>query len=112
MLATLVIAGTGVYVLGRVLRLSVMSCAMAATVYELSGPFFGWLGWPIASVMSWAGWLFAATILVVRGRHRARAVTFFAVVLACAVYAGQPDTLVLFGVGRSRVRRRPPGGRG
>jgi hypothetical protein len=68
---------------------------MAATVYELSGPFFGWLGWPIASVMSWIGWLFAATVLIVRAEHRARAVAFFAVVLACAVYAGQPDTLVL-----------------
>ena len=96
-LATLAIAGTGVYVLGRVLRLSVISCVMAATVYELSGPFFGWLGWPIASVMSWIGWLFAATILVVRAERRARAVSFFAVVLACAVYAGQPDTLVLLG---------------
>ncbi|HEY5025222.1 MAG TPA: YfhO family protein [Acidimicrobiales bacterium] len=96
-LATLVIAGTGVYVLGRVLHLSVVSCVMAATVYELSGPFFGWLGWPIASVMSWMGWLFAATLLVVHGGRRARAVAFFAVVLACAVYAGQPDTLVLLG---------------
>jgi len=94
---TLAIAGTGVYVLGRVLRLSVVSCVMAATVYELSGPFFGWLGWPIASVMSWMGWLCAATFLVVRGEHRARAITFFAIVLACAVYAGQPDTLVLLG---------------
>jgi len=92
---TLLIAGTGVYVLGRVLRLSVVGCAMAATVYELSGPFFGWLGWPIASVMSWAGWLFAAVVLVVRSRHRARAVTFLALVVACAVYAGQPDTLVV-----------------
>ena len=68
---------------------------MAATVFELSGPFFGWLGWPIASVMSWAGWLFAAASLVVRGGHRARAITFFALVVACAIYAGQPDTLVM-----------------
>jgi hypothetical protein len=94
-LATLAIAGTGVYVLGRVLRLSVLSCVMAATVYELSGSFFGWLGWPIASVMSWMGWLCAATVLVVRGGRRARSITFLAIVLACAIYAGQPDTLVL-----------------
>src|SRR6202035_728384 len=96
-LATLVLAGTGVYVLGRVLRLGAVGCALAATVYELSGPFFAWLGAPITSVMSWAGWLFAATLLVVRGSHPARAVTFFAVVAACAVYAGQPDTLVNLG---------------
>jgi len=97
-LVTLVIAGSGVYVLGRVLGLSVLGCTMAATVYELSGPLFGWLGWPIAAVNSWAGWLLAATILVVRGRHRARAVAFLAVVAAAAVYAGQPDTLVILAV--------------
>jgi hypothetical protein len=96
-MATLFVAGTGVYVLGRVLRLGVLGCAMAATVYELSGPFQAWLGAPITSVMSWAGWLFAATLVVVRGRHPARAIAFFAVVLACAVYAGQPDTMVNLG---------------
>ncbi len=96
-LVTLVLAGTGVYVLGRVLRLGVLACAMAATVYELSGPSLGWLGWPIASVMSWLGWLFAASLLVVRARHRLRAIVLLAVVVACSVYAGQPDTLVLLG---------------
>ncbi len=96
-LVTLVLAGTGVYVLGRVLRLGVLGCAMAATIYELSGPSLGWLGWPIASVMSWLGWLFAASLLVVRARHRPRAIVLLAVVVACAVYAGQPDTLVLLG---------------
>jgi len=98
-LTTLVIAGTGVYVLCRVMRLGVPGCVMAGTVYELSGPFFGWLGWPVASVMAWAGWLFAATILIARGRRRARSVAFFAVVLAFAVYSGQPDAMVLLAVG-------------
>ncbi len=92
---TLVVAGTGAYLLGRLLGLGVIGCAMAATVYELSGSLFAWLGWPVASVMSWAGWLLAATLLVVRGRHRARATGFFAVVVALAIYAGQPDALVL-----------------
>jgi len=95
---TLVIAGTGVYVLGRVLGLGVLACTMAATVYELSGPFMGWLGWPVAGVMSWAGWLFAATILVVRGGHRVRSLAAFAVVLALVLYAGQPEIVVLLGV--------------
>ncbi len=98
-LVTLVLAGTGVYVLGRVLRLHLMACVMAGVVYELSGAFMGFLGWPIASVMAWTGWLFAAALLVVRGRHRVRAIVFFAVVVACAVYAGQPDALVLLGAG-------------
>jgi hypothetical protein len=91
-LVTQVIAGTGAYVLGRTLRLGVLGCVTAATIFELSGSFMGWLGWPNASVMSWAGWLFAATILVVRGRHRARAITFLAVVAALAIYAGMPET--------------------
>jgi hypothetical protein len=124
-LATLVIAGVGCFVLGRVLRLGVIGCAMAATVFELSGPFMGWLGWPVASVMSWSGWLFAATVLVVRGAHRLRDTVLVAVALAGAVYAGQPDqlilllgawlafsaTLVAFGFGRHHRgmdRWRPP----
>ena len=94
-LVTLVIAGSGMYVLGRVLRLGVLGCVMAAVVYELSGPFVGWLGWPIAAVTAWAGWLFAAALLVVRGRRRTRAVAFLAVAVACAIYAGQPDMLTV-----------------
>ncbi len=119
-IVTLWIAGGGVYLLGRVLRLSVLAAATAATVYELSGPFVGWLGWPNAAAMSWAGWLFAAAVLIVRGRHRARDIALFAVFLACAVYAGQPETVVLFGMalvvfmvvflvlrGRGRTTRAP-----
>jgi hypothetical protein len=94
-LTTLFIAGTGAYVLGRVLRLSIFACALAGTVFELSGPFFVWLGWPIASVVAWTGWLLAAVVLIVRGRHRIRYVALFAVAFAFAVFAGEPDTLVL-----------------
>ena len=98
-MATLFIAGTGAYVLGRVVGLGTIGAAMAGVAFDLSGPFFGWLGWPISSVMAWAGWLFAATLLVVRpARRRAGAVALLAVVMASAVYAGQPDMLVLLGV--------------
>ena len=69
-LATLAIGGTGCYFLGRVLHLNLLACAFAGTVFELCGTFMGWLGWPVASVMSWAGWLFAAAILVLRGGRR------------------------------------------
>ena len=94
-LATLLIGGTGMYALGRVMRLGVLGASMAATVFELSGSFIAVLGWPIAAVLSWAGWLFACTILVVRGRHRRRDISLFAVVLALSIYAGEPDTLVV-----------------
>jgi len=97
-LATYVIAGVGVYVLGRVLRLGVLGSAMAATVYELSGPLFALVGWSFGGVMAWAGWLLAAAILVLRGRHRVRAVVFFAVVVACAIYAGEPEALVFLAI--------------
>jgi hypothetical protein len=95
---TLVVAGTGVYVLGRVLGLGTLGCVFAATTFELSGPMLGWLGWPHAAVLSWSGWLFAAALVVVRGRHRLRSVTLFALVIAAMVYAGQAEVLVLCGL--------------
>ena len=94
-LATLAIAGTGVYVLSRILHLGVLAAAMAGTVFELSGPFFTYLGWPISSVMAWGGWLFALAILIVRAKHRIRDVAIFAIIVACAIYAGQPDMLIV-----------------
>ena len=97
-IVTLAIAGTGVYVLGRVLRLGVIGCVFAATVYELSGPFMAWLGWPQAGTFSWMGWLFAAALIVVRGGRRASNIALFAVVLAFAIYAGFPEGLVLLGL--------------
>ncbi len=98
-LLTLVIAGSGMYVLARVMKLGALGAAMAATVFELSGAFMTLLGWPIAAVMSWSGWLFAFVILVVRGSNRPRNIALLAVALAFAIYAGQPDTLVVLLVG-------------
>lgn len=95
---TLVIAGTGAFVLCRVLGLSVVACAFGGTVFELSGPMIGWLGWIHSSAMAWAGWLLAAVILVFRGRHRLRSIAILAVVLAAMIYAGSPEVLVLFGL--------------
>jgi len=94
-LVTLVVAGTGAYALARVLKLDVLAAAFAGTVFELSGAFVFWLGWPIGSVLSWTGWLFVAVLLVLRGGRRVRHVTLLAVVMAAAIYAGQPDPLVV-----------------
>ena len=95
---TIIVAGTGAYVLCRVIRLSVVACVFGAVVVELGGSFMRWLGWPVASVMSWTGWALAATILVVRGDRRVRSITLLGVALALAVYAGQPDMLIVFGM--------------
>ncbi len=92
---TIVIAGTGVYVLGKVLRLGTLGCMTAAIVFELSGAFMGNIGWPLASVWSWGGWLFAAIVLVLRGEKRARAIVLLAIVVAFAIYAGNPEDLAL-----------------
>ncbi len=97
-LVTYAIAGTGVYVLGRVMHLGVLGSVMAATVYELSGPIFGLIGWSFGGVMAWAGWLLVAAIFILRGRHRARSIVFFAVVVACAIYAGEPEALVFLAI--------------
>ena len=66
------------YFLARVMRLGVLAAAMAATVFELSGSFMALLGWPVTSVMSWAGWLFAFVILIMRGEHRRRDIVLLA----------------------------------
>ena len=95
LVVTVVIAGTGAYVLGKVLRLGLLGCVTAAIVFELSGPFIGFLGWPLSSVMCWAGWLFAAVVLVLRGDKRAQAIVLLAVVLAFAIYAGDPEGVLL-----------------
>ena len=92
---TVVVAGTGAYVFARVLHIGVIGCAAAGTIYELSGSFMGWLGWPHAAVMSWAGWILAMTVLIVRGRRRVLHVVALAVFLALAVYAGQPEILTM-----------------
>jgi Bacterial membrane protein YfhO len=94
-IVTVVVAGTGAYVFARVLHIGVIGCATAGTIYELSGSFMGWLGWPHAAVMSWAGWILAMTVLIVRGRRRVLHVVAFAVFLALAVYSGQPEILTM-----------------
>jgi hypothetical protein len=94
-IVSLAVAGTGAYVLARVLHVGVIGCATAGTVYELSGSFMGWLGWPHAAVMSWAGWLLALTILIVRGGQRTRNIAAFAVCTALALYSGQPEILTI-----------------
>jgi hypothetical protein len=119
LVVTIVIAGSGVYVLGKVLRLGILACMTAAIVFELSGPFVGLLGWALSSTMSWAGWVFAAVTLILRGEHRARAVALLAVVLAFAIYAGDPEGAVLLVLAAAvfvsatlLFRARPLGGSG
>ncbi len=95
MLVTLAVAGTGVYAFCRSLGMRTLACVFAATAFELSGPMVAWLGWPVASVASWTGWLCAAAMLVARGRRRARSIALFAFALAQMILAGQLDMLIV-----------------
>ncbi len=98
-IVTLIVAGTGSYVLCRLLRLGVVASAFGGVAFELAGPLFTWLGWPIASVLSWTGWILAGCVLIQRGRHRVPSVVLTGSALACAVYAGQPDALAVLFLG-------------
>jgi hypothetical protein len=96
-LVSMVVGGTGAYFFGRVMRLHPVACAFAGTTWVLSGPFFGYLGLPDASVMSWAGWQFAAVVLILRGSHRFASVALLAVTLAFSILAGNPQIeIVIF----------------
>ena len=92
---TVAVAGTGGYVFGRVLRLGAIASTFIGTVFVLSGSMVALLGWSATSVGSWSGWLFAAAVLVIRGRRRVLAISGFAIALAMAIYAGHPETLIL-----------------
>ena len=91
----IVVAGMGAYVLGRVMRLGVVASAAVGTLFELSGPFAAWLGYPFPSVLSWAGWIFAFGLLLVRGRHRAGCIVGLAVSVAFSLYGGGPEGFVV-----------------
>jgi hypothetical protein len=98
MVVTLIVAGTGVFALARQLRLGFLASVIAGSVFELSGPLTGWLGYPHAQVMAWAGWFFAGALLVIRRERRMRGITLFAVALAMMVYSGQPEVFAVFGL--------------
>ena len=97
----LVLAGTGTYVLGRMLRLDVLPAVMGATIFELSGAFTIWLGVYVADVCMLLPWVLAASVALgrrPRGRRTGPTV-LLALGLALAFAAGEPQIdayLVLF----------------
>jgi hypothetical protein len=97
-LTKLVIAGTGAYVLCRVLRLGPLAAAFGGTVFELSGPMIVHAGWPHTSVTCWAGWILVAVVGLLRGSHRVGNTTLLAGSIGLAVYGGHPESLVVMGV--------------
>ncbi len=90
-IVNLLVAGSGAYVLGRVLKMGVVASATVGTVFELSGSIVAWLGFPFPSVISWAGSIFAIGLLILRGRHRAGCIVALAVCIALALNGGAPE---------------------
>ncbi len=97
-LVKLIVAGTGVYTLCRVLRMRPLGAAFAATTFELSGPMLHWYGWAMTGVSIWAAWILVAAILLIRGSHRFRDTVLLAVAVALAVYGGHPESLIVMTV--------------
>jgi hypothetical protein len=101
-IVNLVVAGSGAYVLGRVLGMGALASAAVGTVFELSGPFAAWLGYPFPAVLSWAGWMFAVALLLLRRRHRAGYICALALCVAAALYGGAPEgfapLMIVFGL--------------
>jgi hypothetical protein len=97
-LTKLVVAGTGAYVLCRVLRLGPLAAAFGGTAFELSGPMIVHAGWPHTSVTCWAGWVFAAVVGLLRESRRIRNITMLALAVGFAVYGGHPESLIAMGL--------------
>ena len=77
-IVTLAIAGTGVYVLGRVLRLGVIGCVLCRDRLRTQRSLYGVVWLAAGRRVLWLGWLFAAALMVVRGGRRAPNIAFFA----------------------------------
>lgn len=88
---TLVLAGTGMYVLCRMMRLSVLASAVGATIFQLCGAFTIWFGAYEAGCCCLIGWVLAASVALLRGRRRAVAVALLALALSLAFAAGEPQ---------------------
>jgi hypothetical protein len=87
----LLIAGTGAYVLCRVLGLRSLASALGGITFMLSGAFAGWLTWPLSGVVAWLGWIAALAILAYRWKARRSYMVLLALSVAFCVYGGFPE---------------------
>ncbi len=93
----LLLAGGGVYVLCRMLRLGILPAAIAATAFELSGGFTIWIGTYKSGGFCFVGWVLAASVALLRGERRAVPITLLALAIALAFAEAEPqvDSLVI-----------------
>ncbi|MHB1988021.1 MAG: YfhO family protein [Acidimicrobiales bacterium] len=90
-LAKALIAGTGAYLLARLLGLSPLGASFAGVSFMLSGAFANWLSWPLSDVVAWLGWIVSFAICTYRFAGRTRYVCGLAVSVALCLYGGFPE---------------------
>ena len=94
-LTKLVLAGTGAYLLCRVLGLGPLAAAFGGTAFELSGPMIVHAGWPHTTVTCCAGFILAAVVGLLRRRRPVANTCLLAVAVAAAIYGGHPESLIV-----------------
>jgi hypothetical protein len=93
--AHLLLAGAGLYALGRRWRLSPAAAFLAAAVWVASGPLLSLASvWHHLAAAAWMPWVFLAAEDAL-GRPSLRGVLVWAAAVAIQVLAGSPDVTVL-----------------
>lgn len=90
-LVTLLIAGTGAYVLARVVGLTPFGASFAGVSFMLSGAFANWLSWSLSDVLAWLGWIAALALLCCHRPVRFGYVVGLALSVAFCLYGGFPE---------------------
>ena len=92
-LMKLLIAGTGVYLLLRYLRVGILPSLFGGLSFMLSGPLTGWLGWAVSGPLVYAGWIVLGALLCYNAREKQRvfSVALLALASAFCIYAGFPE---------------------
>jgi hypothetical protein len=90
----LVIAGLGTYWFLRQLAVAPGPALLGALAFQLNGVLVTWLQWSVASAAIVVPWLFALTERL-RRTTDGRSTAWLALAVACLVFAGYPQTIVL-----------------
>src|SRR3984957_9592765 len=94
-LVKIILAGTGMLFFSRVMGLGWLAGAFAGTVFELSGAFGGWAGWPMATVLCMLGWVLGSALLVLREKGGWRYLPLLALTVAFAAFGGHPESFAM-----------------